>query len=46
MKNVFFVPEEILENLSEAEREQQKIKAIAAEQLEYNILKFKYLQSR
>lgn len=44
--NLFFVPEEILENLSETEREQQKIKAIAAEQLEYNILKFKYLQSR
>lgn len=44
--NLYFVPEESLKDISTAEREERLKKIIAAQQLEYNILKFEHLQNR
>ncbi len=44
--NLYFVPEESLKDISTEEREERLKKIIAAQQLEYNILKFEHLQNR
>ena len=44
--NLYFVPEESLKDITTEEREERLKKIIAAQQLEYNILKFEHLQNR